>query len=117
VIRRPEVDRAAFYGGVAAYLLIGMTYAFAYVALGELPGSQPFFGAEGDGTAAQCLFFSFTTLTTTGYGDLVPAGNPGQSLAISEAVLGQLFLVTALGKIVSNLPGRPRSEKATATGQ
>ena len=106
VIRRPGVDREAFFGGVAAYLLIGMTYAFAYVALGEFPGSPPFFGAQGDGTTAQCLFFSFTTLTTTGYGDLVPAGNPGQSLAISEAVLGQLFLVTALGKIVSNLPAQ-----------
>ena len=38
VIRRPGVDREAFFGGVAAYLLIGMTYAFAYVALGEFPG-------------------------------------------------------------------------------
>jgi hypothetical protein len=117
VIRRPGVDREAFFGGVAAYLLIGMTYAFTYVALGEFPGSQPFFGAEGDGTTAQCLFFSFTTLTTTGYGDLVPAGNPGQSLAISEAVIGQLFLVTALGKIVSNLPGRVRGQNSAAAAE
>ena len=112
VVRRPGVDRQAFFGGVAAYLLIGMTYAFAYVAAGEFPGSPPFFGAQGDGTTAQCLFFSFTTLTTTGYGDLVPAGNPGQTLAISEAVLGQLFLVTALGKIVSNLRPSARVEQA-----
>lgn len=68
-------------------------------------------------TTAQCLFFSFTTLTTTGYGDLVPAANPGQSLAISEAVLGQLFLVTALGKIVSNLPGRVRGAGAAAAAE
>ena len=47
------------------------------------------------------LFFSFVTLTTTGYGNLVPAGNPGQSLAVLEALLGQLFLVTAIGKVVS----------------
>jgi hypothetical protein len=113
VVRRPGVDRQAFYGGVAAYLLIGMTYAFAYVAVGEFPGSPPFFGAQGDGTTAQCLFFSFTTLTTTGYGDLVPAGNPGQTMAISEALLGQLFLVTALGKIVSNLRPSPRVEDAS----
>ena len=77
------------------------------------PSSEP----PGDGTTAQCLFFSFTTLTTTGYGDLVPAGNPGQSLAISEAVLGQLFLVTALGKIVSNLPGRVRGQDAAAAAE
>ena len=47
------------------------------------------------------LFFSFTTLTTTGYGNLVPSQNPGQSLAVSEMILGQLFLITALGKIVT----------------
>ena len=47
------------------------------------------------------LFFSFTTLTTTGYGNLVPAQNPGQTLAVSEMILGQLFLITALGKIVT----------------
>ena len=46
-------------------------------------------------------YFSFTTLTTTGYGNLVPAGNPGQTLAVSEMILGQLFLITALGKIVT----------------
>ena len=47
------------------------------------------------------MFFSFTTLTTTGYGNLVPAGQPGQSLAVMEMILGQLFLITAVGKIVS----------------
>ena len=50
---------------------------------------------------SQTLFFSFITLTTTGYGDLVPATNPGQSLAVMEAVLGQLFLVTAVAKIIT----------------
>jgi len=49
------------------------------------------------------LFFSFVTLTTTGYGNLVPATNPGQTLAITEAVLGQLFLVTAVAKIITAL--------------
>ena len=107
IIRRPGVDSETLLGGIAAYLLIGMTYAFAYVALGETSTSPPFFGDAGDGSTAQCLFFSFTTLTTTGYGDLVPAANPGQSVAISEAVVGQLFLVTALGKIVAGM--RPRS--------
>ena len=112
IIRRPGVDRETLLGGVAAYLLIGMTYAFGYLALGEMPTGVPFFGDAGDGTTAQCLFFSFTTLTTTGYGDLVPAANPGQSIAISEAIVGQLFLVTAMGKIVSSMRPRSRSERA-----
>lgn len=47
------------------------------------------------------LFFSFVTLTTTGYGDVVPATNPGQTLAVMEPVLGQLFLVTAAAKIIT----------------
>jgi DNA-binding beta-propeller fold protein YncE len=59
------------------------------------------FGSGGVGTMSQDVFFSFTTLTTTGYGNLVPAGQPGQSLAVMEMIIGQLFLVTALGKIVS----------------
>ena len=63
--------------------------------------SGPFFGANGDGTTAQTLFFSFTTLTTTGYGNLIPATRLGQSLAVLEMLVGQLFLVTALAKIVS----------------
>jgi hypothetical protein len=55
---------------------------------------------------AQTFFFSFTTLTTTGYGNLVPAGNPGQTISVLEMILGQLFLITALGKIVTEW--RPR---------
>jgi hypothetical protein len=108
--RRPTVDLQTLFGGVAAYLLIGMTYTFFYVTVGESQGA-PFFADHGDATTAQYLFFSFATLTTTGYGDLVPAGNPGQTLAISEAVLGQLFLVTALGKIVANLRPRLRADE------
>ena len=63
------------------------------------PGA--FYGAHGDGTLADALFFSFVTLTTTGYGNLVPAGNPGQSFAVLEALIGQLFLVTMVAKLVN----------------
>jgi hypothetical protein len=80
--------------------MIGMFFAFSYRAIGLLQ-SGSFFGPGGEGTTAQDLFFSFTTLTTTGYGNLVPAANPGQSFAVLEMLIGQLFLVTALAKIVS----------------
>lgn len=96
---RSAVDRETMLGALAAYLLLGMAFAFAYRCLGLLlPG--PFFGDAGDGTLPDCLFFSFVTLTTTGYGDLTPAGNPGQSVAVLEALAGQLFLVTAVAKVV-----------------
>jgi voltage-gated potassium channel Kch len=97
---RAEVDQETVLGAVAAYLFFGMFFAFAYRTIGILqPG--PFFGANGEGTMSQDLFFSFITLTTTGYGNLVPARNPGQTFAVVEALVGQLFLVTAVAKVVS----------------
>jgi hypothetical protein len=102
---REAVDRETMLGAISAYLLIGMAYAFFYLVIGRLADSA-FFGAKGDGSPSQVLFFSFTTLSTTGYGNLVPAGQPGQSLAVSEMILGQLFLITAVGKIVT--AWRPR---------
>ncbi len=100
VASRPTVDEESLYGALASYLLIGMFFAFAFrfVSLVQ-PG--PFYGSNGEGTQAQHLFFSFVTLTTTGYGNLVPARNPGQTLAVSEALMGQIFLLTAFAKIVS----------------
>ena len=100
LVTRQVIDVETLLGALAAYLLWGMCFAFFYNALGFIQ-STSFFGASGDGTFPQDLFFSFTTLTTTGYGNLVPAGNPGQTLAVSEMLLGQLFLVTAIGKIVA----------------
>jgi hypothetical protein len=100
LVTRRVIDEETLLGALAAYLLWGMCFAFFYNALGYVQ-STAFFGSNGDGTFPQDLFFSFTTLTTTGYGNLVPAGNPGQSMAVMEMLLGQLFLVTAIGKIVS----------------
>ena len=97
---RPQVDQETMLGALCAYLFIGMAFAFTYRLLGAAQDT-PFFGSAGVGTLSQDLFFSFVTLTTTGYGNLVPAKNPGQTLAVSEALLGQLFLVTAVGKIVT----------------
>jgi hypothetical protein len=108
---RREVDQETMLGALCAYLLIGMAFAFAYRCLG-VAQAGPFFGAGGEGSMSEDLFFSFVTLTTTGYGNLVPARNPGQSFAVLEALLGQLFLVTAVGKIVS--VWRPRGWRPSA---
>jgi hypothetical protein len=100
LVLRRRIDRETILGAIAAYLMIGMFFAFAYRALGDIQAG-PLFGPSGDGTFPQDLFFSFTTLTTTGYGNLIPAGNPGQSFAVLEMLVGQLFLVTAVAKAVS----------------
>jgi Ion channel len=107
LVLRRTVDRETVLGAIAAYLVMGMFFAFAYRALGAIQAG-PFFGASGDGTFPQDLFFSFTTLTTTGYGNLIPAGNPGQSFAVLEMLVGQLFLITAVAKAVNAWQVQPR---------
>jgi ion channel len=97
---RGDADRELMLGALATYLMLGMAFGFAYRCLAVLiPG--PFYGDAGDGTLADNLFYSFVTLTTTGYGDLVPVPAAGRTLAVLEALLGQLFLVTAVAKIVN----------------
>jgi hypothetical protein len=97
---RRAVDVQTVLGAIDIYLLVGMLFAFVYRFLGVVQPSV-FFGPNGDGKLPQDLFFSFTTLTTTGYGNLVPAGNPGQTFAVAEMLVGQLFLVTAVAKVIS----------------
>lgn len=118
IFRRRVVDGQTVLGAIAAYLLLGMMFAFCYEAIGAIQTAPPFFGAQGDGSASEDLFFSFITLTTTGYGDLVPAANPGQTVAVLEAIAGQLFLVTAVAKVITawRTPAERQAEKSSADG-
>jgi hypothetical protein len=118
LIFRREVDVQTVLGAIDIYLLVGMLFAFVYRFLGVVQPSL-FFGLHGDGKFPQDLFFSFTTLTTTGYGNLVPAGNPGQTFAVAEMLIGQLFLVTAVAKVISAFQPvrRPASRPREADGE
>jgi hypothetical protein len=100
IVSHREVSLETLLGAIDAYLLIGMFFAFLYLATGATDG-DPFFAGGVDGTLPDSLFFSFTTLTTTGYGNLVPAGNPGQAFAVVEMLIGQLFLITAVAKVIN----------------
>jgi hypothetical protein len=100
-----RVRLEAVSGVLALYLLIGMLFAFVYGAIALL-GDADFFEGGEEATASQCLYFSFTTLTTVGYGDFTAASDLGRTLSIFEALLGQIYLVTVVSLIVSNL-GRP----------
>src|SRR6516165_10694933 len=109
LLLRREVDLQTVLGAIDIYLLVGMLFAFVYRFIGVVQASA-FFGANGDGKIPQDLFFSFTTLTTTGYGNLVPAGNPGQTFSVAEMLVVQLFLVIAGAKVINSytplrLPG------------
>jgi hypothetical protein len=97
----------AVMGVLSLYLLVGLLYAFVYGAVDRL-GGGPVFGGDTPATVAQCVYFSFSTLATVGYGDIVARTDFGHTLAISEALLGQIYLVTVVSLLVSNLGASAR---------
>ncbi len=100
-------------GVLCLYLLLGLIYAFVYVAVQNL-GSAPFFANGAAAVSSRSLYFSFVTMTTVGYGDYTARTNLGHTLAISEALIGQIYLVTVVAAIVGRLvprgvPQQPRA--------
>jgi hypothetical protein len=100
-----EVRVEAVMGVLSLYMLLGLLFAFVYGALDRL-GADPFFGGGDDATVANCVYFSFTTLTTAGFGDLTARTDLGHTLTVFEALVGQIYLVTVVSVIVSNLGRR-----------
>jgi hypothetical protein len=108
----PVINLNTFYGAICVYLLIAMFFASAFALVGVLSG-DPFFAQsqppQKPGTI-DFLYFSLTTITTVGYGDLTAAGSVGRMLAVLEAVLGQLYLITVVSLVVQNL-GQARRKR------
>lgn len=96
------VNAQTVVGVLTIYLLIGALYAFAFSAA-ALIGSGPLFAQGTDGTMAVRVYFSYVTIATLGYGDYTPAGTTAQMMAASEAILGQIYLVTVVALVVSRL--------------
>jgi hypothetical protein len=92
-------------GVLSIYLLVGMFFSFLYAAI-QAAGDGGFFAQVSDPERSDFLYFSYITLSTTGYGDLTPAADLGRTLAVTEALFGQIYLVTIVALIVANL--RPR---------
>lgn len=105
---KQAVTLEAVFGVLCVYILLGMFFAFVYGSINRFGGA--FFAGGQAGSIAHCIYFSFTTLTTVGYGDLTARTNLGHTLAASEALIGQIYLVTVVSLIVANLGrSRPRS--------
>ena len=109
-----EIDMLTVLGAVCFYVLLGLTFAFAFECIGEF-GSRPFFSAHEAGTRSDYTYFSFTTMTTVGYGDLTAEGGIGRALAITEGLVGQIYLVTTVAALVGNL-GRTRTPPEETDG-
>jgi hypothetical protein len=112
LVRDLRLERAVtvrtLSGVLAIYLLIGMMFALVGSAVAAVE-SGPYFANESDPTLSDFLYFSYITLSTTGYGDLSPVTDVGRMLSVAEALIGQIYLVTVVAMIVANL--RPRAVK------
>lgn len=109
VISESRVTFRTILGAISVYLIFGLLFTSLYVGIDRLQGG-PFFDGGGGDETGDFIFFSFTTLTTTGYGNLVPGEQPGKMFAGLEMLLGQIFLVTLIAGLVSAWRPRHRSQ-------
>ena len=107
-----SVTMQTMFGVLCLYLLVGLLFAASFAAIQELSNDN--FFRTGNGEADDFLYFSYQTLTTVGYGDLVPGTELGRSMSIAEALVGQIYLVTVVALIVGNLRPRRRGTAASA---
>jgi hypothetical protein len=100
VLSLGTVTMQSIYGAISAYLIIGLMFAAFYAAIDHLSGHAFFEAGRGDNTQT-FQYFSFTTLTTLGYGDFVAVQNGGRAIAVLEALTGQIFLATLVARLVA----------------
>jgi hypothetical protein len=93
------VTSETILGALCAYVLTGLVFAFVYIAISRF--GADFFSQPGPHQASEYLYFSFVVLTTLGFGDLSPSVGLPQALVAVEALLGQIFLVTMVARLVT----------------
>jgi hypothetical protein len=100
VLHHRRITHETVLGALCAYVLVGLLFAFLYLAVQELR-DEPFFAQPGPHEQSEYLYFSFVALTTLGFGDLSPSVGLPQALTVLEALLGQVFLVTMVARLVT----------------
>ena len=100
VVTTAEVGSRTILGAISVYTVLGILFTFLYGMIERIQGGA-FFEGVPHPQGSDFLFFSYTTLTTTGYGNLVPGGQPGRMIAGLEMMIGQIFLVTLVAGLVS----------------
>ncbi len=113
VLGMSTVTVQSIFGAVSAYLILGLMFATFYSAMYHFGGNE-FFAGGRTGNTQTFQYFSFTTLTTLGYGDYTAAQSSGQAVAVIEALAGQVFLATLVARLVASFrgPAAPASTPA-----
>lgn len=101
LFREAGVTVQSVAGSLAIYLSIGLVFAWVVGFVAQVQ-SGPYFAQHTSGTQGDKVYFSFTTLTTTGFGDFTPATPAGHAVAVIEMLTGQLYLVTVIGLVIGS---------------
>ena len=102
VLRSDRVTGDTLCGAIAVYLLMGLTWSFAHLLLQHLrPGSyRVVAGGMRSADSLELLYFSYVTLATLGYGDVVPITDGARSLAVLEALGGTVYLAILVARLI-----------------
>ena len=103
VIRRRRVDVQAVLAAICLYVMIGLFFSYVFSVVQAGNPHHAFFTQSSNATQSDFLYFSFTVVTTVGFGDFTASGGLGRTLSVFEAMVGQLYLVTVVALLVSNL--------------
>jgi hypothetical protein len=109
LMRTRGVTIQAVIGALSLYLLLALLFAYAIGAVAEI-SNKPYFAQTKSDTQSQRAYFSVTTITTTGFGDLTPATRAGRALTVVEELFGQLYLVTVVSLLIANVGRGPRQD-------
>jgi hypothetical protein len=105
LIRTAGVTVQVVAGALTVYLVVGLLFA-SIIAFTATVESSPYFTQGKNVSNGERVYYSFTVLTTTGFGDFTAAQPFGHALAVLEMLTGQLYLVTVIGIVVGNFAGR-----------
>jgi hypothetical protein len=105
ILRAPRVNSEVLCAGISTYLLLGLSWSFAYLLVAQL-APDAFFLNNGTTTGhslhgADAFYFSLITLSTVGYGDIIPVSNVARMLAAMEAITGSLFVAVLIARLVA----------------
>jgi hypothetical protein len=101
VFRAGRVTSTRIQGALAGYLLFGLAWAHAYQLVSYANPSKVFASQVQLRTVSAWIYYSFATLTTLGYGDIVPISRVSRMLAVGEAMTGQLYLTVLVARLVA----------------
>jgi len=105
---QPEVMTAdKLYGAAAAYLMIGVLWTYVYALVNyHYAGSFAIGGTQKDVEFFDLLYFSFTVLTSTGFGDITPLTHQARAMCVAQQIVGALFIAILIARLAGVYPPR-----------